>query len=171
MEWEGRHREVSPYPDLCHETNHRIANPSAGTDCRRRDLDSNLRSPDCGTLLSAPSCPVGCERNGIVRSRCYEGNRHQPNTGRRLRGLFQEVGFSRVEASAHYICYGTPDRIIAFAYDRAAECRNQRLQATVARHGIARVEELTPLAASWEEWGRDPGAFFAFPWCRILAWA
>src|SRR6516162_8504713 len=33
--------------------------------------------PDCGTLVSAPSCPVGCERNGIVRSRCYEGNRHR----------------------------------------------------------------------------------------------
>jgi len=31
----------------------------------------------------------------------------EPNTGRRLRGLFQEAGFSRVEASAHYICYGT----------------------------------------------------------------
>ena len=67
----------------------------------------------------------------------------EPNTGRRLRGLFQEAGFSRVEASAHFICYGTPDRIIAFAYDRAAECRNLRLQATVARHGIAPVEELT----------------------------
>ena len=98
----------------------------------------------------------------------------EPNTGRRLRGLFQEAGFNRVEASAHYICYicyGTPDRIIAFAHDRAAECRNQLLQATVARHGIAPVEELTRLAASWEEWGRDPGAFFAFPWCRVLAWA
>ena len=28
--------------------------------------------PDGGRLLSAPSCPAGCERNGIVRSRCYE---------------------------------------------------------------------------------------------------
>ena len=28
--------------------------------------------PDGGSLLSAPSCPAGCERNGIVRSRCYE---------------------------------------------------------------------------------------------------
>ena len=83
----------------------------------------------------------------------------EPNMGRRLRGLFQEAGFGRVEASAHYICYGSPDRIIAFAHDRAAECRNQRLQATVARHGIASAEELTRLAASWEEWGaRRPEA-------------
>src|SRR6516162_5818078 len=60
---------------------------------------------------------------------------------------------------------------LSASHERAAECRNQGLQATVARHGIAPVEELTRLAASWEEWGRDPGAFFAFPWCRVLAWA
>ena len=94
----------------------------------------------------------------------------EPNTGRRLRGLFHEAGFSRVEAAAHYISYGTRDRIIAFARDRAAECRDRRLQTTVTRQGIASPEELTHLATSWEEWGRDPGAFFAFPWCRVLAW-
>ena len=38
----------------------------------RRELDSNLRSPDGGRLLSAPSYPAGCQRNGIVRSRWYE---------------------------------------------------------------------------------------------------
>jgi ubiquinone/menaquinone biosynthesis C-methylase UbiE len=76
----------------------------------------------------------------------------EPNTGRRLRGLFQEAGFSRVEATAHYISYGSRDRIIAFARDRAAECRDQRLQTSVARQGIASAEELTRLAASWEEW-------------------
>ena len=94
----------------------------------------------------------------------------EPNMGRLLRGLFQKVGFRRVEAFAHYISYGTPDRITAFAHDRAAECRDRRLNAAVARHGIASTEELTRLAACWEEWGRDPGAFFAFPWCRVLAW-
>jgi SAM-dependent methyltransferase len=94
----------------------------------------------------------------------------EPNMGSRLRGLFQEAGFGRVEASAHYISYGTSDRIVAFASDRAAECRDQRLQTTMARHGITSADELSRLAVSWEEWGRDPGAFFAFPWCRVLAW-
>jgi hypothetical protein len=26
------------------------------------------------------------------------------------------------------------------------------------------------LAAAWEKWGDDPTAFFAFAWCRVLAW-
>ena len=94
----------------------------------------------------------------------------EPNMGRRLRGLFQEAGFCRVEAFADYISDGTPDRVMAFARDRAAECRDQELRATVTGHGIASAEELTHLAARWEEWGEDPGAFFAFAWCRVLAW-
>jgi hypothetical protein len=94
----------------------------------------------------------------------------EPNMGRRLRGLFQEAGFPRIEAFADYISYGTPDRVSAFARDRAAECRDQELRAAVTRHGIASAEELADLATRWEEWGEDPGAFFAFPWCRVLAW-
>jgi ubiquinone/menaquinone biosynthesis C-methylase UbiE len=94
----------------------------------------------------------------------------EPNMGRRLRGLFQEAGFERVEASAQYISYGTPDRVRAFAYDRATECRDQELQAAVTRYGIASVDELLCLAEVWGEWSKDPGAFFAFAWCRVLAW-
>ena len=95
----------------------------------------------------------------------------EPNMGSRLRGLFQEAGFGCVEASAHYVSYGTSDRIATFARDRAAECRVRRLQTTMARHGITSADELARVAVSWEAWGRDPGAFFAFPWCRVLAWA
>jgi len=40
----------------------------------------------------------------------------------------------------------------------------------VTCHEIAPADELIHLAAAWEEWGEDPGAFFAFPWCRVLAW-
>ena len=94
----------------------------------------------------------------------------EPNMGRCLRGLFQAAGFGRVEAFADYISYGTPDQVRAFACDRAAECRDQELQAAVTRHGIASAEELLRLAAAWEEWKEDPFAFFAFAWCRVLAW-
>jgi ubiquinone/menaquinone biosynthesis C-methylase UbiE len=94
----------------------------------------------------------------------------EPNMGRRLRGLFHEAGFRRIEAFADYISYGTPERLMAFARDRAAECQDQELRAAVTRHGIASAEELADLATRWEEWGEGPGAFFAFPWCRVLAW-
>ena len=47
---------------------------------------------------------------------------------------------------------------------------DRELHATVTRYGIASTEELLDLAAAWEKWGDDPTAFFAFAWCRVLAW-
>jgi hypothetical protein len=94
----------------------------------------------------------------------------EPNMGRRLRGLFEEAGFRRVEASAVYISYGTTDRVRSFAHDRAVECRDPELQAAVTRAGIASIDELGHLATAWNEWSEDRSAFFAFPWCRVLAW-
>jgi hypothetical protein len=81
-----------------------------------------------------------------------------PNMGRRLRGLFQAAGFGHVEAFAEYISYGTPERVRAFASDRAGECRDRELHAAVTRYGIASTEELLHLAAAWEKWGDDPSA-------------
>jgi hypothetical protein len=51
------------------------------------------------------------------------------------------------------------------------ECRDDEWRTSVTRYGIASAEELTHLAADWEEWAKDPGAFFAFAWCRVLAWS
>ena len=115
--------------------------------------------------------PAGPRRFYDIRQQLWRAERiAEPNMGRRLRGLFAEAGFARVEAFAGYISYGTPDLVAAFARDRVAECRDPELRAAVARHGIAPVEELNNLATAWVEWGADPGAFFAFPWCRVLAW-
>jgi SAM-dependent methyltransferase len=93
-----------------------------------------------------------------------------PEFGRRLRGLFLVAGFGRVEAFADYISYGTRERVESFARDRARECRDPALSDAVRRHGIASTGELLELASSWEIWANDPAAFFAFPWCRLLAW-
>jgi hypothetical protein len=58
---------------------------------------------------------------------------------------------------------------MGFARDRAADCSDPELRASIACHGIASADELAYLAAYWE-WGKDAGAFFAFAWCRVLAW-
>jgi hypothetical protein len=128
-------------------------------------------SVEYGGLILAGEQTAGPRRFYDIRQRLWRvAGIAEPNMGRRLRGLFQEAGFGRVEAFADYISYGTPDRVMTFARDRAAECRDQELCATVTRHGIASAEELANLATRWEEWGEDPGAFFAFAWCRVLAW-
>ena len=137
----------------------------------RRGGVMGAASVEYGGIIIAGAETAGPQRFYDIRQRLWRAEGiADPNTGRRLRGLLQEAGFSRVEASAKYISYDTKDRIIAFAHDRATECRGRWMRTLAARHGIASAEELTSLAASWEEWGRDPEAFFAFPWCQALAW-
>jgi hypothetical protein len=122
-------------------------------------------------IILAGEPTAGPRRFYNIRQQLWRAARiAEPNTGRRLRELFQAAGFCHVEAFADYISYGTPDRVRAFASDRAAECRDRELRAAVTRYGIASAEELLDLAAAWEKWGDDPTAFFAFAWCRVLAW-
>jgi ubiquinone/menaquinone biosynthesis C-methylase UbiE len=128
-------------------------------------------SVEYGGLILAGARPDGPRRFYDIRQKLWRAaGIAEPNMGRRLRGLFEKSGFSRVEAFADYISYGTPDRVTAFARDRATECRDRQLQDAIGRHGIATAEELIYLASQWETWGEDPNAFFAFPWCRVLAW-
>ena len=128
-------------------------------------------SVEYGGLILAGNETAGPRRFYEIRELLWRAaGIAEPNMGRRLRGLFAAGGFSRVEAFADYMSYGTPDRVASFAGDRAAECRDPQVQDAVAQHGIAPAEELIDLAPQWEAWGRDPQAFFAFPWCGALAW-
>jgi SAM-dependent methyltransferase len=128
-------------------------------------------SVEYGGLILAGEETAGLRRFYDIRQQMWRAaGIADPNMGRRLRGLFKEAGFGRVEAFADYISYGTPDRITAFACDRAAECRDPEWRAAVTRHRVASVDELLRLAAAWEQWSKDPDAFFAFAWCRVLAW-
>jgi ubiquinone/menaquinone biosynthesis C-methylase UbiE len=122
-------------------------------------------------IILAGEPTAGPRRFYDIRQQLWRAARiAEPNIGRRLRGLFQAAGFGHVEAFAEYISYGTPERVRAFASGRAAECRDSELHAAVTRYGIASTEEFLDLASAWEKWGDDPSAFFAFAWCRVLAW-
>jgi ubiquinone/menaquinone biosynthesis C-methylase UbiE len=160
---------------LCHSMLETLDDPrNVVTELRRVTKHGGVvgaASVEYGGLILAGEQTAGPRRFYDIRQQVWRAaGLADPNMGRRLRGLFQEAGFARVEASAQYISYGTSDRVSAFAYDRATECRDQELQAAVTRHGIASVDELLRLAEAWGEWSKDPGAFFAFAWCRVLAW-
>jgi ubiquinone/menaquinone biosynthesis C-methylase UbiE len=160
---------------LCHSMLETLDNP-AGVVAELRRVTKRggvvgAASVDYGGLILGGEQTTAPRRFYDIRQQLWRAaGIAEPNMGRYLRGLFQKGGFSRVEAFADYISYGTPDRVMAFARDRAAECRDQKVCASMVRHGITSAEELAHLAACWEEWGDDPGAFFAFAWCRVLAW-
>jgi SAM-dependent methyltransferase len=160
---------------LCHSMLETLGDPaSAVAELRRvtkRGGVVGAASVEYSGLILAGEQTAGPRRFYDIRQQLWRAaGIAEPNTGRGLRGLFQGAGFGRVEAFADYVSYGTPDRVMAFARDRATECRDQNLRALIIRHEIASAEELTHLAAQWEKWGEDPGAFFAFAWCRVLAW-
>jgi SAM-dependent methyltransferase len=161
---------------LCHSMLETLSDPrNVVTELRRVTKHGGVvgaASVEYGGLILAGKQTAGPRRFYDIRQQVWRASGiAAPNMGRRLRGLFQEAGFGRVEAFADYISYGTPDRVRAFAYDRVAECRGQELQSAVTHHGIASVDELLHLAEVWGEWSKDPGAFFAFAWCRVLAWS
>lgn len=160
---------------LCHSVLETLGDPvSAVAELRRVTKPGGVvgaASVEYGGIVIAGEKTVAPRRFYDIRQQVWRAEGiADPNMGRRLRGLFQQAGFGHVEAFADYINYGTPDLVMAFARDRAEECRDMQLQATVTRHGIASAEELIYLATEWEEWGEGPGAFFAFAWCRVLAW-
>ena len=160
---------------LCHSVLETLANPGRAVDELRRvtkpDGVVGAASVEYGGLILGGERTAGPRRFYDIRQQLWRAEGiADPNMGRRLRGLFEQAGFARVEAFADYISYGTPDLVMTFAHDRAAECRGAELRAAVTRHGIASDAELVRLAAAWEEWGSDADAFFAFPWCRVLAW-
>jgi SAM-dependent methyltransferase len=128
-------------------------------------------SVEYGGIILGGAQPTGPRRFYTIRQQLWRAaGIADPQMGRRLRGLFQSAGFERVEAFADYISYGTRERVEIFARERQEECRDAALGDAVRRYGIASPEELLELASAWEEWGKDPGAFFAFAWCRLLAW-
>ena len=160
---------------LCHSVLEVVDDPARAVAELRRVTKSGgvvgAASVEYGGIIIGGEKTAGPRRFYDIRQRLWRAERiAEPYMGRHLRGLFEEAGFARVEAFATYISYGTPDLVMALARDRAAECRDPEMRIAVPRHGIASLEELNELAAAWEEWGEDPAAFLAFPWCRVLAW-
>ena len=160
---------------LCHSMLETLDDPAkAVTELRRVTKPGGVvgaASVEYGGIILGGEQTAGPRRFYDIRQRLWRAEQTaEPNMGRRLRGLFEEARFARVAAFADYISYGTPDLVTAFARDRAAECRNPELRAAVTRHRISSLEELSDLATRWQEWGEDSAAFFAFPWCRVLAW-
>ena len=160
---------------LCHSVLEMLDDPARAVEELRRVTKPGgvvgAASVEYGGIILGGEKTTGPHRFYDIRQRLWRAEQiAEPNMGRRLRGLFEDAGFGRVAAFADYISYGTPDLVTAFARDRAAECRGREFRGMVTRHEIAPADELIHLAAAWEEWGEDPGAFFAFPWCRVLAW-
>lgn len=92
----------------------------------------------------------------------------RPRSGRDLRRLLHDGGFTGVVASARYLTYGTPDAVRSFGEARVRDCTDSWFRSRSAAHGIAAPDDLLRMQRAWEAWSRAPDAFLAFAWCRAI---
>lgn len=94
-----------------------------------------------------------------------------PRTGRRLRGLLHEAGFSRCTARARAFHHGDPEETKALGDFNESWYAAPEVVERIVRLGLATAEETAAMSAAWAAWGRSPGAFYAGFWCDALAFA
>ena len=121
-----------------------------------------------GRVLAGPHREV-LERFYAVRERLWLLDRiARPREGRNLRRLLHAAGFTGVEATAHYLSYGTADAVRAFGEARARDCTDPWFASRSVAHDLLTTEELEQTRRAWEEWSRSPESFLAFAWCRAV---
>lgn len=121
-----------------------------------------------GWVLAGPHREL-LERFYAVRERLWDlEHLARPRAGRELRRLLHESGFTGIQATAHYLSYGTPEAIRSFGKARARECSNSWFASEARTHGLLSEAELNQMQVGWEEWGASPESFTAFAWCRVV---
>lgn len=121
-----------------------------------------------GRVMAGPQRDA-LERFYAARERLWSLERiARPRAGRELRQLLHGCGFERVEATAHYLSYGTPEAVRSFGDARARDCEEPWFASRSVAHGLFSDDELRRTQRAWEEWSRSPDAFVAFAWCRAI---
>jgi SAM-dependent methyltransferase len=136
----------------------RVARPGAVIGIIDADTNAYLLAPPDPRLAAA------LELNAKLRA-------GSPQTGRKLRGLLHAAGFARCTASARAFSHGDPEETAAFARFNATWFTTPEIVERVTRRRWATADEMAQMSAAWQEWGRDPGAFFAGFWCEAIGWA
>jgi ubiquinone/menaquinone biosynthesis C-methylase UbiE len=129
-----------------------------------------LASVDYGGLLLAGPRVEMLEKFYDVREKLWIRKKIAiPRVGRHLRSFLADAGFERIEASARYIAYGTPDAVRRFGADRARDCRDPEFAGPVVALGLADKATLAAMENAWTEWAKSADSFAAFAWCYAIA--
>lgn len=121
-----------------------------------------------GRVLSGPH-QEELERFYAVRERLWLLERvARPRAGRDLRQLLHSCGFTGIEATAHYLSYGTPEAVRSFGQAPAQDCVEPWFSSRSLANQLFTEEELQHTRRAWEAWSRSPDSFLAFAWCRVV---
>lgn len=137
---------------------HRVLKPGGLVGVRCIDLDG---------VIFAPEDPLLEQVHQLIDNviRLNGGNF---KVGKHLRALLNDAGFARVEASASYDSYGTPEATALWA-ERVVGERDSKDHRWV-RSGLVDLETRVRMEDAWRKWGENPDAFYAKPWFEAVGW-
>ncbi|MFQ5800080.1 MAG: class I SAM-dependent methyltransferase [Bacteroidota bacterium] len=128
-----------------------------------------VRDADSGGNVFAPSNPTLDQAwNLIDKVLIYNGG--NPVFGSSHRAVLHEVGFVRVEASASYDSWGTPEATQKGGEFWADFVLQPQIADVIMQQGWATRSELDRMSAAFKEWGEHPDAFFARTRCEAVGW-
>jgi SAM-dependent methyltransferase len=137
----------------------RVARPGAVIGAADTDWDGEILYPTSDVI----------RRSMVLARRLREGT--SPCVGKQLRHLLTEAGFTRCQASARVMVYGTSEEAALLGAFTAGLFRSPATSAHAIDSGLATEEDLDEMSRAWADWGLHPGAFLARLWCETIGWA
>jgi hypothetical protein len=90
--------------------------------------------------------------------------------GRSQRAILREVGFVRIEASASYDSYGTPETARNIGEYLAELILQPYTADVIIEQKWASQSELEEMSTAFKAWGKHPEAFWARARCEAVGW-
>jgi hypothetical protein len=123
---------------------------------------------NCGTIF-APSSQIIDKARGLI-DRVLEHNGGNLLFGRSQRAILREVGFVRIEASASYDSYGTPETAQDSGEYLAELILQPHMTNVIIEQKWASQSELEEMSTAFKAWGKHPDAFYARARCEAVGW-
>lgn len=126
-----------------------------------------VRDADYGAMTWHPASP-GLDTWRAVYSAGARASGAEPDAGRRLRSWVLAAGLEVVAATGSVWTYATPETTGWWAGSQADRIRHSAFIRHAQAQGLS-AAEIEQIAASWQEWGEKPDAWFFLPHGEIVA--
>ena len=128
---------------------------------------AGVREFDHGGNMAHPMSPVLSRSINLYLSMRQQSG-HAENYGRQVKGALGRVGFSDVVAKGVYETYASEDEVHAYA-DGILAIFEEIFGDKAIKLGLVDRASYEEMIEAWQDWAKDPAAFFATGWVEALA--